>query len=960
MERMFHLFSTSLAAGWQHAAHTRNTTSSLSCPIYLLLLAVALLSVPSRTFAQLELNYQLEEEVQSGMFVADIFKDANLVNLYTQEELRLIYFRFLKDEPMLNFTVSNRTAMIRTRGRLDRERVCAYSARCSLRLDVAVQPVQYLKIIKVTLELIDINDNSPRFPQSVITHSILESTVIGSEFTIPSADDPDSPRFSVERYLLQPPNRKFSLVLSQKLDGSKEIQLVVNTSLDRETVQGYTFQVVAYDGGIPPRSGSVELQIDLLDANDNHPVFDQMTYEVEIRENLPRGTTILQVHASDPDSGNNGLVNYGFSERTASSYAELFRIDHETGDIVITGDVDYESHTVYHLAVTAQDSGPDSVPGDATVIIKVTDINDHAPEITVSTLPPSSGDIAEVEEGSPIGTFVAYISVVDKDSGHNAQFNCTLSDPNFQLSYLYDGEYQLVTLDRLDRERQSRYTVAVICTDHGREPQISRKTINIDVKDVNDHEPVFSKKLYTAELIENNYIGAEVTTVSAVDSDLGKNSEVTYSLANHMRKYFSIDPKTGVITAQKSIDREETDQLRFYVFASDNGREKKTASVLVIVDIQDVNDQVPTFTRNSYSFSVDENMPSGTRVGMVSAEDGDGIQFSQLTYSFLPTHSMSEAFRIDPSTGLITTAKVLDRELLSRYYLMVLAQDNGSPALSNSCSVTIHVTDQNDNAPVFDYPTEYNNTINLSGKVPPDYVVTKVTAHDLDIGENGQITYEIESGNADKVFIIDPTFGTIIVNKDLSKLDDKAYELRIAAKDGGIPPNMTFANFNIIVNKSVPFPIAAGHHGLLSGQNFTIVISLACVSAVIMVVLVLAIVFVKRQDLDRQTRKYNCRMQALKMLAGEKAPNGKNSTDAHKHCNGTATPKQNGSPTSKPVSGDTCVYTEQTYCPATQRAVASPHLAKSRNTRSQEMWPTMPPSSQYHQQVSYMGSVVVN
>ncbi|KAK2169179.1 hypothetical protein LSH36_12g30009 [Paralvinella palmiformis] len=875
------------------AAAWHRICANMPCLCHLFVGLVLPLLVP-RVSAQLELNYLLDEEVQSGTFVGNVFRDINLSSLYSPEALSVIYLRFLK-ENVSNFTITNRTGIIRTHGRLDREAVCPNMPECNIRLDVAIQPVQYLKIIKVTLDIRDRNDNPPRFVRPVISHSILESAIPGSGpgFVIPPPIDLDSPAFSVTRYELQPRDSPFKLSIASKVDDSQEIQLILNRSLDREKQDHYTFQLVAYDGGSPPNYGTVELQITVLDANDNHPAFAQPSYEVTIPENVSRNTTVIEVVATDLDIGENGAVSYGFSETTQNNYGHLFGINENTGEVYVKSAIDYELSHVYHLSIVAQDRGPDSIPGDTIVVVHVTDVNDNAPSISINTLSQRQDSWAEVYENSPVDTFVAHVTVEDRDSGPNGKFNCSLNNAHFKLQYLYDSEYKILTRALLDREEQEVYKISVTCKDRGINPLVTVKTLTIKVRDVNDHPPQFDQHNYSGELIENSYQGAYVTRVNATDADLGVNAEISYSLPGDMRRYFSIDPSSGVIRARTAIDREVMDEMRFYVVATDHGEPPLSSSALVIVEIQDVNDQAPIFPKDEYTFAVYENEPEGTPVGQVLADDADGLLYNTVTYKFLPSHN-TNAFRIDEATGQISTASVLDREVQFVYYLEVLAQDKGSSrSLSSSTSVTVYVNDRNDNAPIFDYPSESNNTIYLSNQVPKGYVITKITAHDVDLGQNAKIVYDIESGNRDGMFHIDGMHGTLVVKEDLSHILSKMYELRIVARDSGDEMNMAFSNLNLVVNRSVPFPLAESQRGTLIGHNFTIVISVACVSALIIVVLVVAIVCLKRQDADRQARKYNCRMQALRMMSKD-GDNPKASGDApwdraanQTKCNGT-------------------------------------------------------------------------
>ena len=828
---------------------------------------------------QQEQHYRLEEEQTIGTLVGNIAEDARLDRVYTADVLPNLRFRFLK--PTDSFRIDEITGIITTSARIDRDEMCPNSDQCDMRVDVAVQPVQHFKIIKVMIEILDLNDNQPIFPEPQITHSMLESASPGTSFVIPTAADPDSTDFTVQVYELLTKARNFEMKVDEKVDGSKEVKLVLIEALDREKEAEYKMKVVAYDGGSPARSGSVDLSILILDANDNSPTFDQAVYEVNIPENIPQHSSIIQVHATDPDSSLNGQVVYAFSERTQQAHGHLFGINNMTGDVIVSGKIDFELSPIYHLSVTAKDRGADAIPGDATIIVRVDDVNDHAPEISVSTLSSSSSGVAEIAEDAVVGTFVAHITVVDRDTGRNAHFNCSLNDNQFTLKALYESEYQIITQTVLDRETQGEYNLALVCRDNGREPQTAVEHIKVVVTDVNDHSPVFARRMYKAEIIENNFHGQRVVQVNATDIDEGMNAEIVFSIPGQAATYFDIEPKTGVIKARASLDREQMDTVRFHVIASDRGDPPRSSSALVSVSIQDVNDEKPQFTQATYSYGSFENEAVGTQVGAVSAEDKDDPPYNEFTYSILPIHGLSDHFHIDRYTGMITTNKELDREDQSSYELVVSVSDRGVPPLTSTTLVTIYVADKNDNDPEFVFPTPANNTVYLSNLVPPGYFVTRVHAQDLDLNSNAKVTYDISFGNEDGAFEIDSEKGTITVVGDFSQIDDKQFELEITGKDHGFPQRSSFANLYVVVNKSVNFPLGDSPYTVLSGHNFTIVISLACASGVITVILVVAIVLIRRQDQDKRTHKYNCRMEALKMLSAKERKSSNDSV-----CNG--------------------------------------------------------------------------
>ncbi len=826
------------------------------CSLWLLVAQVQSQN-PSDDEIQGEIRYNISEELQPGTFVGNVIQDADLGTRFGDDRVAQMKIRFLS-KPDLDLTIEENSGVIRTGGRIDRDEICPSQDECDFKLDmVAIIPgTNFLEIIKASVSVIDMNDNWPNFPVTELREQIIESADRGTSFLIPTPADPDSGRLGIQSYVLQPASDVFTLVVNKKMDGAIEVRLVLEGELDREVQDTYEFQIIAHDGGDPPKSGSIDVIITVEDANDNDPVFDNSTYEVSLYENVPVGTTIIQVHATDKDKGRYGQVLYRFSPTTEENYGHVFGITNTTGEVFVKGIIDYEVNSIYHLSISAYDQGPDSLPGDTTVIVKVQDINDNAPQITVNTLAATGTDTASIVEDADLDTFVAYITVIDPDSGVNGQFSCSLNDNHFSLKRIGQGEYKVVTKAFLDRETRSTYNLAVMCEDEGRETQVAIKHIHIEVVDVNDNAPVFNQKSYAAEVRENNPVGAAIVQVNATDKDSGINAEIIYSTDDSAKDSFAIDPSTGAITAKTVFDREQVQQFQFEVYASDKGTPSHTSTALVFVNINDVNDEVPRFSQATYSFGVHENSPIGTEVGVVHAIDLDSEAYNQFEFSFQPNEASMEKFSIDKETGKIVTKAVLDREKEQLHILTVIAADKGAPQITSTATVSVYVADENDNDPVFEYPSKYNNTVYISNRVPEGFVLTRLQAHDKDIGRNGNLTFSFYDGNDKNYFRLDSATGAISVNMKLTHISYEIFEFKVVVRDQGIPERMDTGNLNIVVNRSIGYPLGKEKSSSLLGPNATIVISLSCVSGVIVLCLVVAIVLLRRNDHRDKHNKY--------------------------------------------------------------------------------------------------------
>lgn len=468
---------------------------------------------------------------------------------------------------------------------------------------------------------------------------------------------------------MRPKFGKMDLQVSSASDGGSILRLVLREKLDREMDSSHVFVVSAMDGGHPSLTGSMTIQVDVADANDNTPVFEQTTYEVTIAEDTAPLKVILKVKATDLDLGVNAEVVYALSERTSEESGNVFGIDHVTGEIFLKDVLDYEGQTAYHLTILAYDSGPESLPGQATVVVHVGDVNDNRPEVEISFLTPTGRP--EVTENAPAGEFVAFVSAMDADSGKDGDVDChvTSGTKEFAIERVYRSQYKVVTAVSFDRESQTSADFVLECRDSGLEPRTSDSTVRIAILDENDNAPSFPVELYSASVLDNNEPEVVVLTVTARDLDAaGNNSVVTYRLLDDdvIGDVFSVEPETGIVRANVVLDRRASSRFEFVVYAEDRGLPVQTGSALVIVDVIGVDDELSVFGRGgSYVFYVPENSPVGTEVGSVTALNGDSSLYNYFWYFIDEELENQSVFRIDLWTGSIETREELDREVLA-------------------------------------------------------------------------------------------------------------------------------------------------------------------------------------------------------------------------------------------------------------------------------------------------------
>ncbi|EDL76369.1 rCG49295, isoform CRA_e [Rattus norvegicus] len=248
-----------------------------------------------------QIRYSVPEELDKGSYVGNISKDLGL----EPHELAERGVRIISRGRSQLFSLDPRSGSLVTAGRIDREELCAQSAPCVVSFNILVE--DKLKIFEVEVDISDINDNAPSFPTEELEIKIGELTVPGTRFPLKTAFDPDVGMNSLQNYKLNS-NDYFSLAVNSVIDDAKYPELVLERALDREKKAVHQLDLIASDGGDPAHTGKLCIQVIVLDANDNPPVFTKPEYRVSVLENVPVGTRLTTVNATDPDEGFNAQV----------------------------------------------------------------------------------------------------------------------------------------------------------------------------------------------------------------------------------------------------------------------------------------------------------------------------------------------------------------------------------------------------------------------------------------------------------------------------------------------------------------------------------------------------------------------------------------------------------------------------------------------------------------------------
>ncbi|XP_016298691.1 protocadherin alpha-1-like [Sinocyclocheilus anshuiensis] len=613
------------------------------------LVVLRLLSIASAQIA-----YSISEEVNTGTFVGNIAKDLNL----NVQELESRGFHIPAVLGRKYFEVNLKTGVLFVSERIDRENFCPAAPQCAVNLEAIVN--NPLNLFRIEINVLDINDNAPSFRDRSKQFNISENAFVGDRFQLPRASDPDVGANSVKSYKLSP-NAHFSLDVQSGGEQSVSAELVLHKALDREKQPVIQLTLTAVDGGKPPKSGTIQIVINVQDVNDNAPVFGKALYKVRLVENASVGTLVINLSATDLDEGVNSEIMYSLVHQDSDDKTNgVFKIDSSTGVISVQGSVDFEQHNAYEIHAQAKDKGSSPRSAHCKILVEVLDINDNEPEISLTS------QVNTVREDAKKETTVALITISDKDSGKNGNTHGkVVGDVPFKLQSSYKNYYSLIVDGPLDRERVDRYNVTIMASDEGTPPLSAARVFTVYVSDVNDNPPRFPNQTGSVDFEQHN---AYEIHAQAKDKGL------------------------------QSFNYEEIKTFEFKVQATDSGVPPLCSNVTVNVFILDENDNSPgILAPYSELGSVNtENIPysadAGYFVAKIRAVDADSGYNALLSYHISEPKG-NNLFRIGTSSGEIRTKRRMSDNDLKTHPLVILVCDNGEPSLSATVSIDVVVVE---------------------------------------------------------------------------------------------------------------------------------------------------------------------------------------------------------------------------------------------------------------------------
>ncbi|GAB1604123.1 protocadherin beta-15-like [Argonauta hians] len=656
----------------------------------------------------IDLIYHVNEEDSPHKYVGDIAADSNISHSLTQQQHSLITFTQLErtlssGSHLFNVTNSGKLYTTQT---LDAEHLCTYNEECFKIVKVAVRKKgAFINILKIKIIIEDINDQQPKFPAEQVELEFYETDIKGNTKSIPNAIDKDISLLNSKiTYQLRDKSDKFSLSNSKGFDGIAILKIRLKGNLDRELKQNHILQLIAKDGGSPTKEGILKIKVIVTDVNDNRPVFTQKLYNTTVSDTHHISSPVFILSATDRDSGQNGDITYYLHRNTKKHARKHFKLNSKTGEIFITDNFSKSKESEYQLYIEAKDGGIPSLSSMTTLIVKVINNKNNAPIINIDFVSPLTRTSTSISEETNIGSFIAYLIVIDTDSGPNGQIKCNINHKMFQLSYMDSKEYKILLKQPLDRETMDHYVVSIVCHDMGSPPLKAKKQFTVKVTDVNDVEPHFTKDTFQFLTYENQKVDFPIGFINATDPDLGDGGQLTYSIINDNNNDnipFELS-KDGFISTSQSIDREMKDMYKFEVLVKDNGTPSLNDTANIVIEILDKNDNAPYFTfpmNDPYNLDVHYHPDSKKDITILKGSDKDTGNNAFLTYGIRRSNDKN-LFTVNSHTGVLSFSRTVYQNDAGTYDLQFVVKDSGSPAQSATTVIILTLFVSNDTSPM--------------------------------------------------------------------------------------------------------------------------------------------------------------------------------------------------------------------------------------------------------------------
>nr|XP_026649047.1 protocadherin Fat 4 [Zonotrichia albicollis] len=676
------------------------------------------------------------------------------------------------------------TLSLRNDTELDRETTPAFTLQVWA-VDNITNGLNSSALFHITV--LDVNDNNPEFQNVPYSFEALEgeytlnnATRVG-HVTATDLDEGENARIT---YYLSAEDGDNPYSIQQ--DGT----ILVTGSVDRESKDKYDLLLLASDNGVPQRQNFTHVSIRVLDVNDNPPEFTRAQYSASIPVAAAKeGQAVLAVSATDPDLGNNALVSYSLL-----NHSDDFHINNGTGEISLSNNLEHiTADTAVTLTVVATDHGVPQLTSSASVTLYLL-VDDSSFGLTFE----SSSYEFSIEEDKAPGSAVGSVKALSGSIAVQVQYSLKSHWDKFSIG----DQGDIVALVRLDREQGDLYSILVQAVDSLVPPNTAAALVTVRVEDINDNPPVFSAWIQTHLSAPENAAGLDLGTFSATDLDVGDNALISYSLQDDFAGTFHINSSTGQLMTKKPLDREVVDSYELKIIATDSGKPAQSASLVLSITVEDVNDNPPVLPQNSYSVTVRENEPPHVILSAV-ATDAD-IGYNAIIHYTISGETA--LFYVGELSGDIATLQPLDYESQCQYKFVLKAFNPGEPHLQDTANITVTVEDVNEEGPEFDQPSYHKILLDNS---TAGTLVVDINARDEGKAYDEGIFYNISGGNSEGLFSLSSSTGELRLTRALSTQTAPQYHsLNVTATDSGLPPLSASVKVSVMVAPmDVSFPL---------------------------------------------------------------------------------------------------------------------------------------------------------
>ncbi|XP_068596829.1 protocadherin gamma-A12-like [Brachionichthys hirsutus] len=628
--------------------------------------------------------------------------------------------------------------------------------------------------------------------------------------------------------------------------------LITSERIDRESLCGKKPScVVNVDLVLENPLELHRISLRVQDVNDNSPKFKKHLIEMEIRESAEKGNRFSMEEAHDADVGQNAVQRYNLQKNDNF----ILAVDNNKVELVLENKLDREKQREINLLLTALDGGSPQRSGTVVIHVTVLDANDNAPVFSQAVYK------ASLPENSPLDTVVVRVSATDADEGVNG-------DVTYEFGHVSDEDVNVLSIDpktgmirvtgEIDFEESRSFEMRIQAKDGL--GLTSYAKLVIDVTDMNDNSPIIYINSLTNPIPENVSPGTEVGVVNVQDRDSENNRQVRCSIQQNVpfklvpsiKNYYSL-----VTTGQ--LDREVVSDYNITITATDEGSPPLSSSKSVQLSVADINDNPPVFEEQSYSAYVSENNKPGSTLCSVTARDPDWRQNGTVIYSVLAGEEngapVSSYVSVNGDTGVIHAVRSFDHEQLRSFKVHVTARDNGSPPLSSNVTVSVFISDVNDNCPQILYPAPEGSSF-MTELVPKaangGSVVSKVIAVDADSGQNAWLSYHIVKSTDPGLFTIGLHNGEIRTQRDISESDSMKQNLIVSVKDNGQPSLSATCSMYLLISDNlaeVPELKDISYDEKDSKLTSYLIIALVCVSTFFLtfIIIILGVRFCRRR-----------------------------------------------------------------------------------------------------------------